>query len=186
MLGSITDWTATFREAFTACTPGGWVESYEVSSTMESDDNSIPDGSAMKRWGEVFEEGGQRAGRSFAIIREDVQRKSMEEAGFVNIHVVDLKVGYLYTPAKFLDQFNSVATGTSWSLAYGRTAQASWAIYAGCSGERLRRVPSVPSVRAFGMDRGTGQSSVHPAPARDSIGSTSSVFQTKNCLRSEA
>ncbi|KAF5984163.1 methyltransferase [Fusarium bulbicola] len=75
MLGSITDWTATFREAFTTCTPGGWVES----------------GSAMKRWGEVFEEGGQRAGRSFSMIREDVQRKSMEEAGFVNIHVVDLK-----------------------------------------------------------------------------------------------
>lgn len=92
MLGSITDWTATFRESFTACAPGGWVESYEVSSTMESDDNSIPDGSAMKRWGEVFEEGGQRAGRSFAMIREDVQRRSMEEAGFVNIHVVDLKV----------------------------------------------------------------------------------------------
>ncbi|KAI1042017.1 hypothetical protein LB505_011606 [Fusarium chuoi] len=91
MLGSITDWTATFRESFTACAPGGWVESYEVSSTMESDDNSIPYGSAMKRWGEVFEEGGQRAGRSFAMIREDVQRKSMEEAGFVNIHVVDLK-----------------------------------------------------------------------------------------------
>ncbi|KAF5251728.1 hypothetical protein FANTH_3338 [Fusarium anthophilum] len=91
MLGSITDWTATFREAFTACTPGGWVESYEVSSTMESDDNSIPDDSAMKRWGEVFEEGGQRAGRSFSMIREDVQRRSMEEAGFVNIHVVDLK-----------------------------------------------------------------------------------------------
>ncbi|KAG4253738.1 hypothetical protein FPRO03_07698 [Fusarium proliferatum] len=91
MLGSITDWTATFRESFRVCAPGGWVESYEVSSTMESDDNSIPDGSAMKRWGEVFEEGGQRAGRSFAMIREDVQRKSMEEAGFVNIHVVDLK-----------------------------------------------------------------------------------------------
>ncbi|KAF4442964.1 hypothetical protein F53441_11608 [Fusarium austroafricanum] len=91
LLGSITDWTATFGEAFAACAPGGWVESYEVSSTMESDDNSIPEGSAMDRWGKVFEEGGQRAGRSFAMIREDVQRKSMEEAGFVNIHVVDLK-----------------------------------------------------------------------------------------------
>ncbi|KAM0232010.1 hypothetical protein ACHAPO_008044 [Fusarium lateritium] len=91
MLGSITDWAATFSEAYTACAPGGWVESYEVSSTMESDDDSIPDGSAMQRWGEVFEEGGQRAGRSFSMIREDVQRKSMEEAGFVNIHVVDLK-----------------------------------------------------------------------------------------------
>ncbi|KAF4965511.1 hypothetical protein FSARC_6691 [Fusarium sarcochroum] len=91
MLGSITDWTATFNEAFTACAPGGWIESYEVSSTMESDDDSIPDGSAMQRWGQVFEEGGQRAGRSFAIIQEDVQRKSMEEAGFVNIHVEDLK-----------------------------------------------------------------------------------------------
>ncbi|KAG8362306.1 hypothetical protein FVEN_g282 [Fusarium venenatum] len=94
MLGSITDWTATFSEAYTACVPGGWVESYEVSSTMESDDNSIPDGSAMQRWGEVFEEGGQRAGRSFSMIQEDVQRKSMEEAGFVNIHVVDLKAPF--------------------------------------------------------------------------------------------
>ncbi|KAF9773114.1 hypothetical protein IL306_009157 [Fusarium sp. DS 682] len=91
MLGSITDWTATFREAFTACKPGGWVESYEVSSTMESDDDSIPEGSAMQRWGQVFEEGGQRAGRTFAMIREDVQKRSMEEAGFVNIQVVDLK-----------------------------------------------------------------------------------------------
>ncbi|KAI6758635.1 hypothetical protein HG530_010875 [Fusarium avenaceum] len=91
MLGSITDWQVTFKEAFTACAPGGWVESYEVSSTMESDDDSIPDGSAMQRWGEVFEEGGQRGGRSFAIIKEDVQKSSMEAAGFVNINVEDLK-----------------------------------------------------------------------------------------------
>ncbi|KAF5023095.1 hypothetical protein F66182_4852 [Fusarium sp. NRRL 66182] len=91
MLGSITDWTATFKEAYTSCAPGGWVESYEVCSTMESDDDSIPDGTAMKRWGEVFEEGGRRAGRSFSIIQEDTQRRSMEEAGFVNIHVEDLK-----------------------------------------------------------------------------------------------
>ncbi|KAF4998602.1 hypothetical protein FGRMN_2928 [Fusarium graminum] len=77
MLGSITDWTATFREAFTVCAPGGWIESYEVSSTMESDDRSIPEGSAMQRWGQVFEKGGLRAGQSFAMIREDVQRTSM-------------------------------------------------------------------------------------------------------------
>jgi hypothetical protein len=95
MLGSITDWQATFKEAFTACTPGGWVESYEVSSTMESDDDSIPDGSAMQRWGQVFEEGGQRAGRSFAMIKEDVQKSSLEAAGFINIHVEDLKVRHL-------------------------------------------------------------------------------------------
>ncbi|KAM0193772.1 hypothetical protein ACHAPI_007423 [Fusarium lateritium] len=92
MLGSITDWQATFEEAFTACAPGGWVESYEVSSTMESDDDSIPDGSAMQRWGQVFEEGGQRAGRSFDMIKDDTQKSSMEAAGFVNIHVEDLKV----------------------------------------------------------------------------------------------
>lgn len=95
MLGSITDWQAVFKRAFTACAPGGWVESYEVSSTMESDDDSIPDGSAMQRWGQVFEEGGQRAGRSFAIIKEDVQKSSLEAAGFVNIHVEDLKVRQL-------------------------------------------------------------------------------------------
>jgi hypothetical protein len=54
----------------------------------------------MQRWGQVFEEGGQRSGRSFAIIQEDVQKKSIEEAGFVNIHVEDLKVALIssFTP----------------------------------------------------------------------------------------
>ncbi|KAM5377879.1 hypothetical protein ACJZ2D_004783 [Fusarium nematophilum] len=91
LLGSITDWTHVFKEAFTTCKPGGWVESYEVMSVMQSDDDTIPPGSAMETWGQIFLEGGRRAGQTFAIIQEDVQRRGMESAGFINIHVIDLK-----------------------------------------------------------------------------------------------
>ncbi|KAM5354906.1 hypothetical protein ACJ41O_001552 [Fusarium nematophilum] len=91
VIGSITDWTHVFKEAFTTCKPGGWVESYEVMSVMQSDDDTIPPGSAMETWGQIFLEGGRRAGQTFAIIQEDVQRRGMESAGFINIHVIDLK-----------------------------------------------------------------------------------------------
>ncbi|QGI88814.1 hypothetical protein CEK26_000029 [Fusarium fujikuroi] len=40
MYGSISDWSALFKEAFRVCKPGGWVESYEASPRMESDDGT--------------------------------------------------------------------------------------------------------------------------------------------------
>lgn len=48
---------------------------------------------AVKQWGEFFAEGGKRLNRVFDVIGSGVQRKSMEEAGFVDIVERDFKVG---------------------------------------------------------------------------------------------
>lgn len=93
LVGSIIDWTALFREAYTALKPGGWLESFEGAPHMISDDGSVPEKSAISQWGKFFEEGGKKMGRSFLVVSEGVQRKAMEEAGFVDIQEWELKVG---------------------------------------------------------------------------------------------
>lgn len=92
LVGSVIDWTALFREAYMALKPGAWLESFEGSPHMTSDDGTVSDKSAISQWGKFFEEGGKTLGRSFMVVDEGVQRKAMEEAGFVDIHVWDCKV----------------------------------------------------------------------------------------------
>lgn len=92
LFGSIADWGALFREAFRVCKPGGTLESYEASTAFESDDGSVSDTSAMNEWAKLFTRGGQLLGRPFTVLEEDMQRKYMEEAGFVDIQVWDFKV----------------------------------------------------------------------------------------------
>ncbi|KAI1072047.1 hypothetical protein LB507_004962 [Fusarium sp. FIESC RH6] len=91
LYGSIGDWGALFQEAYRACAPGGWVESFEASPRLESDDDSVQDGSAINEWGKFFIEGGKKLGRTFTIIDDDLQKKGMEEAGFVDIKTWDFK-----------------------------------------------------------------------------------------------
>ncbi|KAF4964879.1 hypothetical protein FSARC_7224 [Fusarium sarcochroum] len=87
----ISDWSSLFQEAYRACKPGGWVESFEASPCIESDDDSVKEGSAMSEWGKFFIEGGKKLGRPFTIIDDDLQRKYMEEAGFVDLQTWDFK-----------------------------------------------------------------------------------------------
>lgn len=92
LVGSIVDWTALFKEAFATLKPGGWLESFEGSPHMISDDGTVPEGSPIAQWGKFFEEGGKTMGRSFMVVQEGTQRKAMEEAGFVDIQEWDFKV----------------------------------------------------------------------------------------------
>ncbi|KAM5345161.1 hypothetical protein ACJ41O_011023 [Fusarium nematophilum] len=92
LVGSIVDWTQLFREAYKCLKPGGYIESHEALSRMDCDDGSIHERSAMHQWGKFFVEGGKKIGRSFTIVEDEVQRKSMEEVGFVNIEEKDFKV----------------------------------------------------------------------------------------------
>ncbi|KAL2670037.1 hypothetical protein Neosp_014917 [[Neocosmospora] mangrovei] len=91
LYGSISDWSALFKEAFRVCKPGGWVESYEASPHMESDDGSVTKTCAINEWGKFFIEGGKKLNRTFEILDKDLQKKGMEEAGFVDIQVWDFK-----------------------------------------------------------------------------------------------
>jgi hypothetical protein len=94
LYGSISDWSALFKEAFRVCKPGGWVESYEASPRMESDDGSVTETCAINEWGKFFIEGGKKLNRTFEILDKDLQKKSMEDAGFVDVQVWDFKVSF--------------------------------------------------------------------------------------------
>lgn len=92
LMGSIVDWHALYRNAFRCCKPGGYVEHFENSINMECDDGSIAPGSPMHQWGKVFWAGGEKFGRTFRVVEDDIQKKCMEEAGFVDITVWEHKV----------------------------------------------------------------------------------------------
>lgn len=111
LLGSIQDWPALIREAYRCTKPGGWVQSLDGDGRLECEQSTIKEHMAVKQWGEFFAEGGKRLNRVFNVIGSGVQRKSMEEAGFVDIVERDFKVGgtappYLSIGAKGRDNAN--------------------------------------------------------------------------------
>lgn len=91
LIGSVTDWNALFAEAYRTCKPGGWVESFEPGAVVGSDHTDIPENSAIAQWGKIFIEGGLKLGRSFTVVEDDLQRKGMEAAGFVDIQEFQFK-----------------------------------------------------------------------------------------------
>ena len=97
LFGAIADWGAFFRQAYRVSVPGGWVESVEADCELRSDDGTIASHPAMAKWSQLFREAGIKTGRSCTLIADDVQRKSMEAAGFENIKVHTFKVCTLYS-----------------------------------------------------------------------------------------
>ena len=96
--GSIDDWTALFKEAYRCCKPGGYIESFEGAPYNESDDGTVQETDALGQWGPLFIEGGRRVGRSFTTVPDGIQRKALEEAGFVGLEEKDLKASDMATP----------------------------------------------------------------------------------------
>lgn len=90
--GSIDDWGMVFKEAYRICKPGGFIESFEGAPYLESDDGTVKDTDAVGQWGKIFVEYGRRSGRSFTTVSSGIQKKAIEEAGFVAIEEKDIKV----------------------------------------------------------------------------------------------
>ncbi|KAM0217625.1 hypothetical protein ACHAQI_001674 [Fusarium lateritium] len=91
LIGSIPDWNQFFKEAYKTCKPGGWVESFEPSAIITSDDDTVKEDSALGQWGKLFIEGAKKFGMSFTVYEEELQKKAMEAAGFVDIQTHDFK-----------------------------------------------------------------------------------------------
>ncbi|KAL2129423.1 hypothetical protein VTI74DRAFT_7817 [Chaetomium olivicolor] len=91
MLGTIADWQKFYREAFRCCKPGGWMEHQDEAAMWRAENREIPETSAMGQWEKVFDEGGRKFGRTFRVLQDNIQKKCMEEAGFVDIVVKDFK-----------------------------------------------------------------------------------------------
>lgn len=92
LVGAIPDWYSFFAEAYKTCKPGGWVESFEPSSFITSDDGTVEENSALDQWGKIFNEGAKKLGVTFSVYEEELQRKAMEAAGFVDIQQFEFKV----------------------------------------------------------------------------------------------
>lgn len=92
LYGSIADWTALYREVYKTLKPGGWVESHEPSPEIFSEDGTVTPDIALGQWGKIFLEGGKKLGRTFDIIGSELQKKALQEAGFVDIRESDIKV----------------------------------------------------------------------------------------------
>jgi len=91
MIGCIADWPNFYKEAYRCTKPGGWFEHHDNSTQYQSDDGSVTEDSPMGQWSKVFWEGGKKFGRTFRIVEDNIQKKYMEEAGFVDIEVRDFK-----------------------------------------------------------------------------------------------
>ena len=92
LVGSISDWTELFRQAYRCLKPGGYIESFEAEAFITSDDGTVVEKSAQDQWGKLFIELGKRTGRLFTVVQDGTQRKSMEEVGFVDVEERDFKV----------------------------------------------------------------------------------------------
>ncbi|EPE05846.1 methyltransferase domain-containing protein [Ophiostoma piceae UAMH 11346] len=92
LAGSVADWHEFFRQAYRVTKQGGYLESYEGSPHIYSDDNTMPADSAIAQWGPLFINGGKIIGRSFTVVDDAVQRRAMEAAGYVDIQEKLVKV----------------------------------------------------------------------------------------------
>ncbi|KAI5456714.1 S-adenosyl-L-methionine-dependent methyltransferase [Mariannaea sp. PMI_226] len=91
LFGGIPDWTALFKQAYTCCAPGGWVQSAELDPEFLSDDDSLSREPILATWAKLYVDGGKKTGMSFNVVRDQLQNKGMEEAGFVNVQVSNYK-----------------------------------------------------------------------------------------------
>ena len=81
-----------FEQAYKVLKPGGWVESFEASPTIESDDDTVKPDSALGQWGPIFIKASKMIGNTFTVVADDLQRKGVEHAGFTEIKQWDSKV----------------------------------------------------------------------------------------------
>ncbi|KAJ4190495.1 hypothetical protein NW767_011321 [Fusarium falciforme] len=96
LFGAIKDWGALFKEAYRCATPGGWVQTVEADIEFRSDDDTIKLEPAFDTYHRLFREGGKALGSSFFVHEE--QTKGFQEAGFEDVKIVDIKVGFSQFP----------------------------------------------------------------------------------------
>jgi len=91
LFGAIADWNALLKQAYRACKPGGYVESFETSCVFKSDDGTVLEGSPMDQWGKVFDAAGRKFGRPFDVVGDECVDTAFKEAGFEDITTWDFK-----------------------------------------------------------------------------------------------
>jgi hypothetical protein len=74
-----------------AIKPGGWVESQEFDLMVFTDDDTLPSESVILKWCRLMNEGGLMGGFKLRLTSDEI-KAAMQEAGFTDITVIDLKL----------------------------------------------------------------------------------------------
>ncbi|RSL90949.1 hypothetical protein CEP51_000441 [Fusarium floridanum] len=84
--GSIEDWDKLYGQVYKALKPGGWFQHIEPDLQMlsQNPDITVDDKHIFSRWAQVFNEVGQKMGRTFDFTKRK-QEEMAKTAGFSNI-----------------------------------------------------------------------------------------------------
>ena len=85
MVGSIKDWPQLMRHSFEFLQPGGWIELQDFDIEYYSQDASLTEDTALRRWISLCHEAAGKIGRSLREAKGF--DKYLADAGFVNIQV---------------------------------------------------------------------------------------------------
>ncbi|KAL8810401.1 MAG: hypothetical protein Q9223_002469 [Gallowayella weberi] len=91
MLGSLRDWPLFFTQSFKHLRPGGYVECQEISVEARTDDNSLPENSALTAWCKNQVEAMAKIGMELTVTGDKI-KKQMLDAGFVDVVVKEFKI----------------------------------------------------------------------------------------------
>lgn len=90
---SIRNWPRLIQQCYNHTKPGGWVEWQHKHPWIVSDDNTLPENSAMQQWSKNVFEAAEKFGAPFGDTVRIKQR--MEDAGFIDVqeHILKLPIG---------------------------------------------------------------------------------------------
>ncbi|KAI4284497.1 MAG: hypothetical protein L6R38_001379 [Xanthoria sp. 2 TBL-2021] len=91
MLGSLRDWPHFFTQSLKHLRPGGYVECQEIAVDARTDDNSLPENSALTTWCNNQQEAMRKIGMEMKITG-DMIKGQMLGAGFVDVEVKEFKI----------------------------------------------------------------------------------------------
>jgi hypothetical protein len=88
---AIRNWPNYLSESYRCLRPGGWVEAQEFYNKPMSDNDSFPPDSAVIRWHDLSQKGMLLGGCDMRISSQQI-KSYMEEAGFVNVQTINMKL----------------------------------------------------------------------------------------------
>ncbi|CEI61385.1 hypothetical protein FVEN_g5902 [Fusarium venenatum] len=83
MTGSIRDWPKFIQQSYDNLESGGWLELSDIILQLHSDDNTIPEGCAAARWGELMLEAADKFGAHLDSCTR--YKQQLLDAGFVDV-----------------------------------------------------------------------------------------------------
>ncbi|KAI5357521.1 Putative S-adenosyl-L-methionine-dependent methyltransferase [Septoria linicola] len=84
LLGHVSNYVSFYKQAYDAIRPGGSIELVEIEWLTYCDDDSVPQDSAMVRWGVLMAEAFAKMGRQAPTAEQ--YKQWLEDTGFENVH----------------------------------------------------------------------------------------------------